>query len=98
MKISERRAEISGAEVGPERVDEAELGVGAFPEQEVGQPLLAAGADQEIDVRNWGLTPIRNFVRNWGLTPILQQAAELLARGRALLAPRRRCVGDRVAG
>ena len=27
-----------------------ELGIGAFPEQEVGQPLLAAGADDEIDV------------------------------------------------
>src|SRR5262245_27660324 len=50
MKISERQAQIIGAEVRPQRVDEAELGVGRLPKQEVRQPLLAAGADEEVDV------------------------------------------------
>ena len=42
--------EIVSGEVGPEAVDEAEFGVGALPQEEVGDALLAAGADQEIDV------------------------------------------------
>ncbi len=50
MEIGDRGAQIVGAEVGPQRVDEAELGVGRLPQQEIGQPLFAAGADEEIDV------------------------------------------------
>src|SRR5206468_10865426 len=94
MKIGERCTHIGSTEVGPQRVDEAELGVSAFPEQEIGKPLLAAGADQEIDVRNWGLSPIS---RIGGLSRILQQTAKLLARGRALLAPGRCGTRDGVA-
>ena len=51
MEVGDGGAQIVGAEVGPQSVDEAELGVGALPQQEVGQPLLAAGADEEIDRR-----------------------------------------------
>src|SRR5215510_13698862 len=42
--------ELGGAEVGPHRVGEVQLGVGAFPQQEVRQALLAAAADQQVDV------------------------------------------------
>ena len=37
-------------EVGPAFVDEEELGERALPEQEIGDALLAAGANQEVDV------------------------------------------------
>src|SRR6185437_3127976 len=40
-----------GAEVGPQRVGEVELGVGELPEEEVGDALLAAGADEEVGLR-----------------------------------------------
>ena len=46
----ERVAEVIGAEVGPERVGEDELGVGRLPEHEVRDPELARGADQEVDL------------------------------------------------
>src|SRR5689334_11968416 len=44
----DRLAEGLGAEVGPERVGEVELGVRELPQQEVGDALLAAGADEEV--------------------------------------------------
>ena len=69
MEIVECGAQVVGAEVRPQRVDEAELGVGRFPEQEIRQPLFAAGADEEIDV-----------VLSVAAVP-RQQPGELLARG-----------------
>ena len=42
----DRGSEVVLAEVRPKRLGEVELRVGALPEQEVGQPLLAAGADR----------------------------------------------------
>src|SRR5258708_1028507 len=48
--LGERLCEGIFVEIGPEAVDEMQLRVGAFPEQEVAEALLAAGADQEIDV------------------------------------------------
>ena len=50
MEVGDGGTQIVGAEVGPQGVDEAELGVGAFPEEKIGQPLFAAGADEEIDL------------------------------------------------
>ena len=50
LEIGDGRAQIVGAEIGPQRIDEAQLGVGRLPQQEVGQPLLAAGADDKVDV------------------------------------------------
>src|SRR6267154_68805 len=70
MKFGERRAQIVGAEIGPQRIDEAELGVGGFPEQEIRQSFLAARADEEIDVAA-GLA-------GWPG----EQPSEILARGR----------------
>src|SRR5919108_5564539 len=40
-----------GAEVGPERIGEVELGVRELPEEEVGDALLAARADEEVGLR-----------------------------------------------
>src|SRR5687768_11580399 len=43
-----------GAEIGPQGVGEVELGVRELPEQEVGDALLAAGADEEVRLRRVG--------------------------------------------
>ena len=40
------------AELGPHPIRKQELRVGAFPQQEVTQALLAAGAYEQIDVRS----------------------------------------------
>src|SRR5919198_6713855 len=48
-------AEIRLAEVGPEGVDEDELGVRELPEQEVGDAELARRADQQVRIRHVGL-------------------------------------------
>src|SRR3984885_11899823 len=42
--------EVDLAERGPVRFAEIQLGVGALPEQEVGEALLSAGADHEVGV------------------------------------------------
>src|SRR5471030_1360886 len=42
------------AEIRPQRVDEYQLGVGALPEQEIADALLAAGADQQVWIGNAG--------------------------------------------
>src|SRR5262245_32387120 len=43
--------EIRGAELGPRRLDEAQLRVRALPQQEVAESLLAAGADHQIGLQ-----------------------------------------------
>src|SRR2546422_986212 len=48
--VVESGAELVLAEVGPERVDEDQLGVGELPQEEVGDPQLAGGTDQEVGV------------------------------------------------
>ena len=66
MEVGDGGAQVVGAEVGPQGVDEAELGVGAFPEEKIGQPLFAAGADEEIDVAAGALPreqPAEGFAR-----------------------------------
>src|SRR4051794_30965827 len=44
----DRGIEGRRVEIGPQRVGEVELAVGELPEQEVADPLLAAGADEQI--------------------------------------------------
>src|ERR1044072_443131 len=46
----DRLLEQLAAEVRPEGVEEHELRVGALPEQEVGDALLAAGAHEQIGI------------------------------------------------
>ena len=45
-----RPQEIDPSEIGPVGLAEIELRMGALPEQEAGQPLLARGADDEIGI------------------------------------------------
>ena len=75
MEIRDRGAQVLGAEVGPERVDEAQFRIGAFPQQEIREPLLAAGADQQVDVAAGAVALPR------------QQAAERRALGRVVAEP-----------
>src|SRR5262245_61003445 len=42
--------EVSGLEVGPAHRREPKLGVGRLPKQEVAEPLLTPGANDEVDV------------------------------------------------
>ena len=46
-----RRAEMPGGEVRPGDLGKVVLGIGALPEQEVRDPELARGADDEVRVR-----------------------------------------------
>src|SRR5579859_268045 len=48
VKLAERALQIRLGEIRPKRVDEHEFGIGGLPEQEVAEPLLAAGADDQI--------------------------------------------------
>src|SRR5437762_2140910 len=43
--------EVGYGEIGPTLGEEDKFGEGALPEEKVGQALLAAGADEEIDFR-----------------------------------------------
>src|SRR5690349_19033243 len=46
--------EVVGVEIGPLPLEEDELGIGTLPEQEIGNALLAAGADQQVGIRHIG--------------------------------------------
>ncbi len=39
------------AEIGPEARREVEFRIGAFPEEKVAEPALAAATNQEVDIR-----------------------------------------------
>src|SRR5258706_969809 len=43
-----RRVERDGIEVGPQEIREVEFRVRKLPKQEIGDPLLAAGADEKV--------------------------------------------------
>src|SRR5262245_37845882 len=49
--FGERLLQDSAVEVGPVGGNEYEFAVGRLPQQEVGEPLLAAGADDEVGIR-----------------------------------------------
>ena len=55
MEGDQGRSEIARVEFGPHPLGEVQLGIGTFPEQEVRQPLLTRGADDEIDIAQTGL-------------------------------------------
>ena len=42
------------AEIRPQRFDEDKLGIGALPQQEIADALLAAGTDEEIGIGHAG--------------------------------------------
>src|SRR5205085_11786394 len=51
------RPEVVHGEVRPRLVDEDELRVGELPEEEVRDPAVAPGPDQQVRVRKLGLVP-----------------------------------------
>src|SRR5436305_4158939 len=53
-ELGDRPFEMLLAEVGPQGVDEHQLGVGALPEQEIADALFAAGADQQVGIGHAG--------------------------------------------
>src|SRR3954469_16356105 len=57
--VVESRAKLVLAEVRPERVDEDELGVGELPQEEIGDPQLTGGANQEVWVGHLGRVQVR---------------------------------------
>src|SRR5690554_7396075 len=54
LEVGQRLVEGLGIEIGPQQWREVELGIGQLPEDEVGDALLAAGADAEIHRRHPG--------------------------------------------
>ena len=48
-KLAQRGVERRLVEVRPERIDEHELRIGAFPEQEIAEAAFAAGSYQQVD-------------------------------------------------
>src|SRR6185437_4560506 len=59
VKVRDRGRQVIGGERGPHDVAEQELGVRAFPEEEIAQPPLSAGADEQIDVGRRGAGAVR---------------------------------------
>src|SRR5689334_24756723 len=46
----QRRFQLRNVEIRPQRVAEEDLGVGEVPQQEVADPMVAAGADEEVGI------------------------------------------------
>src|SRR5690625_2769586 len=51
-KVLERRAKMAGIEVRPQHIGKVQLGVGQLPQKKIGQPLFAAGANEQIRRRD----------------------------------------------
>ena len=82
-KGRERFCEILGPKIGPHQFGEMQFGVSALPKQEVGQSLLAAGPDDEIDVAKVGFAGdqpreagAREFIQSGGLSSKIASRAE----------------------
>ena len=50
LELADGLEQVLSAEVGPQHVGEHQLAVGQLPEQEVGDPELAGGADDQIRI------------------------------------------------
>src|SRR6478609_311306 len=50
MILRDGTLQVVPREVGPEPLEKDKLGIGALPEQDIADALLAAGADQEIGI------------------------------------------------
>src|SRR3546814_9075252 len=55
----ERRREIGRFEIRPQNVGKIQLGIGRLPEQEIRQPHLARGADEQVERRHVGGVEMR---------------------------------------
>src|SRR5438874_1118848 len=52
--IGDRLLQVAAPEIRPKGLGEHQLGIGALPEQEIADALLAAGADQQIGIGQLG--------------------------------------------
>ena len=52
LEINDRQIQILALEVRPQGIAEIKLAVGALPQQEIAQPQLAAGADDQLRIGN----------------------------------------------
>src|SRR3546814_6283460 len=48
----DRLTQPRAVEIGPQRIDEQQFGISRLPQQEVRQPALARGADEQIERRS----------------------------------------------
>src|SRR5437016_7295674 len=74
-EIAHGTRQLRRAEVGPHGVGEVQLGIGGFPQEEVREPLLAAGANQEVDVGENDAGPNRPAGRVVDRQPELEPVA-----------------------
>src|SRR3972149_3335170 len=51
LELNERGEEVIASEVGPQDIREVELGVRRLPEQKIRKPLLTAGPDDQVGIR-----------------------------------------------
>src|SRR5678816_2678318 len=59
LKMRDGVQELALPEVRPERVGHVDFGVGDLPQQEVADPHLAAGPDEQVGVRYAGRAEMR---------------------------------------
>src|SRR5262245_41917644 len=82
--MGERLEELALTEIGPQRVGDVDLAIRALPQKEVGDPHLAAGADEQIGVWNIGrgqIAPEQRFVDAFRVELSLLYVACQLAGG-----------------
>src|SRR5437868_7885832 len=48
-KLPHRELQVRGLKIGPGAAEEDQFGVSALPKQEIAQPLLSSGPDEEVD-------------------------------------------------
>src|ERR1035438_1036579 len=53
-ELADGGGERRGIEIGPHAGREDQLGIGAFPEEEIAETALTASADEEVDGRTEG--------------------------------------------
>ena len=58
MRRFRRHATDAAGQIGPERVEEDELGVNGLPEEEIGQPLLAGRSTPQVYIGNIRLVEV----------------------------------------
>ena len=87
MEVGQRPAQVVPVEVGPHALGEPKFGEGALPEQEIRQTLVAAGADDQVDLgvvaaRRLGDQPAEG-AGSWACAAGVQRAAASSMAARA---------------
>ena len=86
-----RAPSASPVEIGPEHVGEQQFGIGRLPEQEIGEALLAGGADDQVERRQVARCRARARTRRSIVVGISRRpAAAAVPRGARRSRPGRR--------